>query len=75
MTLETLPSHFPLPTKLRYEILDPIELDHDPERAKDDEYVNGIYDEVEWTAAGRRQPARRAAPVPGLRLTVRASPA
>ena len=47
ITLETLPTHLPLPTKLRYEILDPIEVDHDPERIKDDAYVDGIYDDVE----------------------------
>ncbi len=47
ITLETLPTHLPLPTKLRYEILDPIEVDHDPERIKDDGYVDGIYADVE----------------------------
>jgi 1-acyl-sn-glycerol-3-phosphate acyltransferase len=44
---EILPTHIPFPTKLRYEILDPIELDHDPARADDDEYVDRKYREVE----------------------------
>ena len=38
----------PLPAKLRIEILDPIFVDDDPERVEDDEYVNTIYNEVEW---------------------------
>jgi 1-acyl-sn-glycerol-3-phosphate acyltransferase len=48
ITVETLPMHLPLPTKLRYEILDPIEVDDDPARVDDDEYVNSIFDEVQW---------------------------
>lgn len=47
IALETLPMHLPLPTKLRYELLDPIEVDADPKRADDDEYVDGVYDQVE----------------------------
>jgi 1-acyl-sn-glycerol-3-phosphate acyltransferase len=43
---EILPSHLPLPTKLRYEILEPVELDYDPARVDDDDYVNGKYREV-----------------------------
>jgi 1-acyl-sn-glycerol-3-phosphate acyltransferase len=46
---EVLPSHLPLPTKLRYEILDPIELDYDPARLDDDEYIDGKYREVHET--------------------------
>jgi 1-acyl-sn-glycerol-3-phosphate acyltransferase len=38
----------PLPAKLRIEILDPIYIDDDPERADDDEYVDMLYDEVKW---------------------------
>jgi 1-acyl-sn-glycerol-3-phosphate acyltransferase len=37
----------PLPTKIRTALLDPIELDDDPERAKDDAYVDEKYDEVQ----------------------------
>src|SRR3954453_5364760 len=38
---------FPLPTKIRTALQDPIELDDDPERAKDDAYVDEKYDEVQ----------------------------
>src|SRR4051812_22303549 len=37
----------PLPTKIRTALLDPIELDDDPERAGDDAYVDEKYDEVQ----------------------------
>jgi 1-acyl-sn-glycerol-3-phosphate acyltransferase len=37
----------PLPTKIRTAFQDPIELDHDPERAKDDKYLDKKYAEVE----------------------------
>jgi 1-acyl-sn-glycerol-3-phosphate acyltransferase len=37
----------PLPTKIRTAFGKPIELDPDPERADDDEYVQAMYDEVE----------------------------
>jgi 1-acyl-sn-glycerol-3-phosphate acyltransferase len=36
----------PLPTKIRTAFQDPIEVDRDPARAKDDEYVNAKYEEV-----------------------------
>ena len=36
----------PLPTKIRTAFSDPIELDHDPERAEDEDYVNAKYREV-----------------------------
>lgn len=45
--LEVLPSHIPLPSKIRYEVLDPIEVDHDPERENDEAYIEKIYREVE----------------------------
>ena len=38
----------PLPAKLRVELLDPLFVDDDPERADDGEYVDMIYREVEW---------------------------
>ena len=38
----------PLPAKLRVELLDPLFVDDDPERADDDEYVDMVYREVEW---------------------------
>ena len=36
----------PFPTKIRTAFQEPIELDTDPERAEDDDYVDSIYDEV-----------------------------
>lgn len=47
ITLEALPLHIPLPAKIRTEILDPIEIDADPDRENDTEYVNKIYGKVE----------------------------
>jgi 1-acyl-sn-glycerol-3-phosphate acyltransferase len=59
ITPEILPAHLPLPAKLRYEILDPVELDGDIE---DDDYVDGKFREVEQALqegvdrlAGRRR--------------------
>ena len=46
LALEVLPAHIPLPAKIRTEFLDPVEVDHDPERVNDEEYVQRIYDEV-----------------------------
>src|SRR4051812_42992140 len=37
----------PLPTKIRTAFQDPIELEHDPTRADDDDYVQAKYDEVQ----------------------------
>ena len=39
----------PLPTKIRTAFQEPIELDDDPDRAGDDEYVDAKYDEVRQT--------------------------
>ncbi len=47
IALEALPMHFPLPAKIRFELLDPIEVDHDPDRTGDKVYVQQIYDLVE----------------------------
>lgn len=47
LAIETVPMHVPLPAKIRTEILDPIELDADPQRARDDAYVDAVYREVE----------------------------
>jgi 1-acyl-sn-glycerol-3-phosphate acyltransferase len=47
LTIETIVTHLPLPAKIRTELLDPIPLDHDPERVNDHEYVNAVYSEVE----------------------------
>ena len=37
----------PFPAKIRTAFQDPIELDHDPERAADDDYVEARYEEVQ----------------------------
>ena len=47
LTIETIPTHLPLPAKIRTELLDPVHVDHDPERVNDRQYVNSIYLEVE----------------------------
>jgi 1-acyl-sn-glycerol-3-phosphate acyltransferase len=47
VTIETIPTHLPLPAKIRTELLEPIHLDKDPERVNDREYVNSIYLEVQ----------------------------
>ena len=47
LTIETIPTHLPLPAKIRTELLDPIEVDDDPERVNDRDYVDSIYLEVE----------------------------
>ena len=38
---------FPLPAKIRTRFMPPVELDHDPERANDDQYVEAKYHEVQ----------------------------
>jgi hypothetical protein len=47
LTIETIPTHLPLPAKIRTELLDPIHVDKDPERVNDQKYVDSIYLEVE----------------------------
>ena len=47
VTIETIPTHLPLPAKIRTELLEPIHVDKDPERVNDRQYVNSIYQEVE----------------------------
>ena len=46
LTVETIPTHLPLPAKIRTELLDPIHVDKNPERVNDREYVDSIYLEV-----------------------------
>ena len=46
LTIETIPTHLPLPAKIRTELLDPIHVDQDPERVNDRDYVDSIYLEV-----------------------------
>jgi 1-acyl-sn-glycerol-3-phosphate acyltransferase len=47
LTVETIPTHLPLPAKIRTELLAPIYVDKDPERVDDQQYVNSIYVEVQ----------------------------
>ena len=47
ISLELLPAHIPLPAKIRTEFLEPIELDPDPERANDNDYVDRMYRDIE----------------------------
>ncbi len=47
LTIETIPTHLPLPAKIRTELLDPIHVDKDPKRVDDRAYVDSIYREVE----------------------------
>ena len=60
LTVETLPTHLPLPAKIRTELLDPIHLDKDPERVNDQDYVDSIY-----RRGGVRDPGRRWIALPG----------
>ena len=52
VTIETIPTHLPLPAKIRTELLEPIHVDKDPERVNDRQYVNSIYQEVESAIQG-----------------------
>jgi len=67
LAIEILPMHLPLPAKIRTELLDPIELDTDPTRSDDDEYVSSIYREVEAAiqAGMDRLAQRRSFPIFG----------
>ena len=52
----------PFPTKIRTEFQEPVEVEHDPERAGDDEYVGAKYEEVrERIQGGMDRLARRRA--------------
>ena len=39
--------HIPMPAKIRTEILAPVEIDSDPDRENDQDYVDKKYNEVE----------------------------
>jgi 1-acyl-sn-glycerol-3-phosphate acyltransferase len=67
LAVEVLPAHVPLPAKIRTELLDPIEVDHDPDRVDDKAYVQKIYDQVEAEiqAGMDRLAAKRTLPVLG----------
>jgi 1-acyl-sn-glycerol-3-phosphate acyltransferase len=67
LAMEILPAHLPLPAKIRTEILDPIEVDDDPERVDDEAYVESIYKQVkaDIQAGMDRLASRRSIPVMG----------
>lgn len=67
LAVEILPAHLPLPAKIRIEFLDPIEVDHDPARAEDSDYVDGVYRQVEGAiqAGMDRLAKRRSFPIFG----------
>ena len=67
VAVEILPAHLPLPAKIRTELLDPIEVDSDPERAEDEKYVQKIYEQVrsDIQAGMDRLAAERTLPVLG----------
>jgi 1-acyl-sn-glycerol-3-phosphate acyltransferase len=67
IAVEVLPAHVPLPAKIRTELLEPIEVDTDPDRADDKAYVQKIYDQVEAEiqAGMDRLAAKRRLPVLG----------
>jgi 1-acyl-sn-glycerol-3-phosphate acyltransferase len=67
LTIETIPTHLPLPAKIRTELLDPIHVDNDPRRVNDRQYVDSIYVEVESAiqAAMNRLAKQRRLPIFG----------
>jgi 1-acyl-sn-glycerol-3-phosphate acyltransferase len=67
IAVEVLPAHVPLPAKIRTELLEPIEVDDDPERVDDGAYVQKIYDQVESEiqAGMDRLAAKRTLPILG----------
>jgi 1-acyl-sn-glycerol-3-phosphate acyltransferase len=67
LAVEILPMHLPLPAKIRTELLEPIELDSDPDKADDRAYVDEIYREVEFAiqAGMDRLAKRRSFPIFG----------
>lgn len=64
---QTVLPAIPMPAKLRTELLEPVELDDDPERADDDQYVRTKYHEVErkLQAGVDRLARRRSFPIFG----------
>jgi hypothetical protein len=59
VNLAMLPE-IPLPTKIRTAFQEPIEVDSDPDRADDDDYVQARYGEVQQSIqSGMKKLARR----------------
>ena len=68
LAVEILPMHLPLPAKIRTELLEPIHVDPDPDKADDEAYVDAVYREVEAAIqAGMDRLAQRRS-FPHLRL-------
>jgi 1-acyl-sn-glycerol-3-phosphate acyltransferase len=67
LAVEILPMHLPLPAKIRTELLEPIHLDADPDKADDKAYVDEIYREAEAAiqAGMDRLAKRRSFPIFG----------
>jgi 1-acyl-sn-glycerol-3-phosphate acyltransferase len=47
LAVEILPMHLPLPAKIRTDLLEPIELTSDTDKANDTEYVDRVYHQVQ----------------------------
>jgi 1-acyl-sn-glycerol-3-phosphate acyltransferase len=67
LAVEILPVHLPLPAKIRTELLEPIRLDADPDKADDEAYVDSVYREVQAAlqAGMDRLAKRRSFPIFG----------
>ncbi len=67
LAVELLPTHLPLPAKIRTELLDPVSVVDDPERVGDDAYVQAVYEQVRSAIQGGmgRLAKRRRFPVFG----------
>ncbi len=65
--VEVLPAHLPLPAKIRTELLEPIEVDDDPDRVDEEAYVQKIDDQVQRAiqAGMDRLAAKRTLPILG----------
>lgn len=60
LAVELLPTHLPLPAKIRTELLDPVSVVDDPERVGDEAYVQAVYEQVRSAIqAGRGRLAKR----------------
>ncbi len=59
--------HIPLPSKIRVEILDPIDISSDSDKENDADYVDSIYQKVEQSiqAGVDRLAAKRKFPIFG----------
>ena len=59
--------HIPLPSKIRVELLDPIEVSRDTDKENDQAYIDGLYKKVEQSiqAGVNRLAEKRKFPVFG----------